>query len=82
MQVVKRMAADLNLAVTVVGCETIREADGLAMSSRNARLSPEARVKAPALYAAMQTAAAAIRGGVHGFQGDESRAGRGLGRGV
>jgi pantoate--beta-alanine ligase len=64
LQVVKRMVADLNLAVTVVGCETIREADGLAMSSRNARLTAEARFKAPALYAAMQTAAAAIRGGV------------------
>ncbi|WP_323007206.1 pantoate--beta-alanine ligase [Pseudorhodobacter sp.] len=64
LQVVRRMAADLNLAVTVIGCETIREADGLAMSSRNARLTADARTKAPALYAAMQTAATAIRGGM------------------
>jgi pantoate--beta-alanine ligase len=63
LQVVQRLAADLNLAVKVTGCETIREADGLAMSSRNARLSAEARAKAPALHAAMQRAAAGIRGG-------------------
>ena len=64
LQVVKRMAADLNLAVTVVGCETIREADGLAMSSRNTRLTPEARAIAPALHRAMQLAATGIRGGM------------------
>lgn len=64
LQVVKRMVADLNLAVTVVGCETIREADGLAMSSRNARLSAEARAKAPALFVAMQAAAGSIRAGM------------------
>lgn len=64
LQVVHRMVADLNLAVTVVGCETIREADGLAMSSRNALLSADARAKAPALHAALQRAAAAIRDGV------------------
>ena len=64
MQVVRRMAADLNLAVTVVGCETVREADGLAMSSRNVRLTQDGRAKAPALYAAMQRAATAIRDGM------------------
>ena len=48
--VIKRMAADLNLAIDIAGCETIREEDGLAMSSRNARLSEEERKKAPALY--------------------------------
>lgn len=63
LQVVMRLVADLNMAVKVIGCETIREADGLAMSSRNARLYPEARADAPALHAAMQRAAAAIRGG-------------------
>lgn len=63
LQVIRRMAADLNLAVQVIGCETIREADGLAMSSRNTRLTAEARAKAPGLYAAMMVAAEAIRGG-------------------
>lgn len=61
LQVVRRMVADLNMAVEVVGCETLREVDGLAMSSRNVRLSPQARAAAPALYRAMQAAAAAIR---------------------
>ncbi len=63
LQVVRRLVADLDLAVKVTGCETIREADGLAMSSRNLRLGAAARAKAPALHRAMQDAAAAIRGG-------------------
>lgn len=63
LQVVRRMAADLNLAVEVVGCPTIRESDGLARSSRNVRLSAPARAAAPALHRAMLAAAAAIRGG-------------------
>jgi pantoate--beta-alanine ligase len=64
LQVVQKMVRDLNIPVHVVGCETIREADGLAMSSRNARLSVADREKAPALFAAMTRAAGAIRAGV------------------
>jgi pantoate--beta-alanine ligase len=63
LQVVLRLVRDLNLAVEVVGCETIREADGLAMSSRNVRLTAEGRAKAPVLYAAISAAAADIRAG-------------------
>ncbi len=63
LRVVNRLVRDLNLPVWIVGCETVREADGLAMSSRNARLDPAARRIAPALYAAMTAAAGAIRGG-------------------
>lgn len=63
LQVVKRLVRDLNIPVWVVGCETIREADGLAMSSRNARLGANARAKAPALFAAMTAAVLAIRAG-------------------
>jgi len=63
LQVVLKLVADLNLPVTVVGCETIREADGLAMSSRNVRLDPAARARAPVLYAAITAAAADIRAG-------------------
>jgi pantoate--beta-alanine ligase len=63
LQVVRRLVADLNLPVEVVGCPTLREASGLAMSSRNVRLSPEARAVAPALYTQMCEAAAAIRAG-------------------
>ncbi len=63
LQVVLRLARDLNLPVEIVGCETIREPDGLAMSSRNVRLTAEGRAKAPVLYAALTAAAAAIREG-------------------
>lgn len=63
LQVVRRMVADLNIPVSVIPCATHREADGLAMSSRNVRLSPEGRARAPALFAAMTRAAAALREG-------------------
>ena len=63
LQVVRRMVTDLNIPVEVVGCETIREADGLAMSSRNARLDPLSRAQAPALHRIMVKTAAQIRGG-------------------
>ena len=63
LQVVHRMVADLNMAVQVIGCDTLREADGLAMSSRNARLSAQARAAAPALYAAMTAVVASVTTG-------------------
>lgn len=63
LQVIRRMVADLNMGVEVIGCETLREPDGLAMSSRNARLSAKSRATAPGLYAALTAAAAAIRAG-------------------
>ncbi len=63
LQVVLRLVRDLNLPVEVVGCETVRETDGLAMSSRNVRLTAEGRARAPVLYAAVTRAAEAIRAG-------------------
>jgi pantoate--beta-alanine ligase len=63
LQIVQRFVADLNLPVTIVGCETIREADGLAMSSRNRRLDAASRAIAPALHCIMQETASAIRSG-------------------
>ncbi|WP_149587309.1 pantoate--beta-alanine ligase [Tabrizicola flagellatus] len=63
LQVVLRLVRDLNIPVQVVGCETIREPDGLAMSSRNVRLTAEGRAKAPILYAAITRAAEDIRAG-------------------
>lgn len=63
LQVVRRMASDLDIPIDVIGCPTIREADGLAMSSRNRLLSPEGREKAVALPRALvQTAEAISRG--------------------
>lgn len=63
LQIVRRLAADLNIPIEVTGCPTVREADGLAMSSRNARLSPPDRAAAPTLYAALTHAAQRLRGG-------------------
>ncbi|APX14219.1 pantoate--beta-alanine ligase [Tateyamaria omphalii] len=54
LQVVRRLARDLDLGVEVVGCPTIREIDGLAMSSRNLLLSDQARSRASALNEVME----------------------------
>jgi pantoate--beta-alanine ligase len=54
LAVVRRLVADLNLLVEVVGCQTVREPDGLALSSRNVYLTPEQRPYATALHAALQ----------------------------
>lgn len=61
--VVRRMAADLNLPVTVHGCPTIRDIDGLALSSRNLLLSDRARTRAPRLYEELQKIAEELENG-------------------
>jgi pantoate--beta-alanine ligase len=63
LAVVTRMAADLDLPVEVVGCPIVREADGLAMSSRNAYLTPQQRAAALVLPRALEAAATAIANG-------------------
>jgi len=63
LAVIRRMVADLNLPVNIVGVPTVRESDGLALSSRNKYLKPEERQAAPALYRALQEAAKLIRSG-------------------
>ena len=63
LQIVRRLVQDLNLPLEIVPCPTLREADGLALSSRNRRLSPRARQIAPRLHAIMQDVAASIRHG-------------------
>jgi pantoate--beta-alanine ligase len=63
LAVVKRMAADLDLPVEVVGCPLVREPDGLAMSSRNAYLEPDDRRAASVLSRALHEAAAEIANG-------------------
>jgi len=63
LQIVRRMVRDLHLGVRIVGVPTLRDADGLAMSSRNARLGEKERALAPALYRALGAAVAAYRDG-------------------
>ena len=63
LRVVTRMAGDLDLGVKVIGSRTVRERDGLAMSSRNVYLSPQERRVAPELYRAMKESAARLKAG-------------------
>jgi len=63
LAVVRQMVRDLMLPVEIVGAATVREADGLAMSSRNAYLSAEERAVAPLLHAEMRRVAETVRAG-------------------
>jgi pantoate--beta-alanine ligase len=66
--VVRRLVADLNLPVTIQVCPTVREPDGLAMSSRNALLDPDSRARARALPAALDAARRLVAGGERGAE--------------
>jgi pantoate--beta-alanine ligase len=61
--VIRRMVADLNLPLEIVVCPTVREPDGLAMSSRNQYLSPQERSQAPVIYRSLQRCAELIETG-------------------
>jgi pantoate--beta-alanine ligase len=63
LAVIRRLVRDLAVPVTIVGVETVREPDGLALSSRNARLTVEERAAAPMLYRALRAAARALDSG-------------------
>lgn len=63
LKVVTRMARDLDLPVKIVGCATLRDKDGLALSSRNVYLSPAERQTAPTLYRVLKESAARIKAG-------------------
>lgn len=64
LAVVRRMVKDFNVPVRIVGVPTVRERDGLALSSRNVRLDPAERRLAPALYAALRHAESQVAAGV------------------
>lgn len=63
LMIVRRMAADLDIRTQVVACPTVREETGLAMSSRNLRLSAEAKLKAAELYVTLRDMADELRDG-------------------
>jgi pantoate--beta-alanine ligase len=67
LTVIRRMAADLCLRVEIVGAPTVRETDGLAMSSRNQYLDETQRKLAPAIYRQLQQAVTALKSGVRGY---------------
>lgn len=63
LKVVTRMAKDLDIPIKVIGCPTVREKDGLALSSRNVYLSVEERRTAPMLHRVLKDSAARIKAG-------------------
>lgn len=67
LAVIRRMAADLGLPVSLIGCPTARAADGLALSSRNQYLSPQERAAAPTLQAVLVEIGRALRDGRRDF---------------
>lgn len=65
--VIRRMVADLCMPLDIVGVPTVREADGLALSSRNGYLTAEQRTNAPCLYQTLRTAHESIMSGVRDY---------------
>jgi pantoate--beta-alanine ligase len=79
LMVIRRMVRDLDLPVRIEGVPTVREPDGLALSSRNAYLSAEERRVAPALHRTIESVARAVAGGA-APEGETARASEALGR--
>lgn len=67
LMIVRNMVAQLNVPVSIVGGETVRETDGLAMSSRNTYLSAAERAQAPRLHAELLVLGSAVRNGERDF---------------
>ena len=72
LAIIRRMVADLCVAIEIVGAPTVREADGLAMSSRNQYLTAEERKVAPTLHQALQRAVARVKSGDADFSAIEA----------
>lgn len=74
LEVIRRMARDLAMPVEIQGMDTVREADGLALSSRNQYLTAGERRRAPALFRALQEAASRLEAGERDFAAIEAEA--------
>lgn len=74
LAIIRRLVLDLSMPIEIVGVGTVREDDGLAMSSRNTRLSPEERARATALYRALREAGRSIADGERNARTVERRA--------
>jgi pantoate--beta-alanine ligase len=72
--IIRRMTADIGLPIEIVGVDTVRESDGLAVSSRNRYLSAEERGKAPQLHAVLQRVAQALAQGTSAAVAEEAAA--------
>lgn len=68
LQVIRRMVADLGMPLRIAGAQTLRDADGLALSSRNQYLNPRERALAPRLYAALAAIGEGLRAGHRDFE--------------
>jgi pantoate--beta-alanine ligase len=75
LAIIRRLVSDFNVPVDIVGVPTVREPDGLALSSRNRRLNPVQRASAIALYMALSEACREIAAGASDAAGITSRAG-------
>lgn len=74
LMVIRQMVADLNLPVEIIGAPTVREADGLAMSSRNNRLTPEQRSLAPNISRVLRKLEEQLKSGERGFEALQQQA--------
>lgn len=74
LMIIRRMVTDLSLPIQIVGAPTVREEDGLAMSSRNQYLTEPERAAAPQLYAALQDVAHALETGIEDYVALEEKA--------
>ena len=71
LYVIRALERQLNFGIEIVGGETVREPDGLAMSSRNSYLTPEERAKAPQLHRELERIKQLVEGGTHRFHRHE-----------
>ncbi|HEY0635618.1 MAG TPA: pantoate--beta-alanine ligase [Gammaproteobacteria bacterium] len=72
--VLQRMVRDLNFPIEVISVPTVRDSDGLALSSRNGYLTPDERQRAPLLYQTLRSVAERVKGGDHDFAAIEIEA--------